>query len=492
MSEALRFDPGKYEIKTCEAHGKRIVFRAFENIPYCARPVHEIQKLSIFAPEQLFQNEALTGYTLKTAPIFMPNAVGGYLEGRIITPGMDERRQVPNAVSEALCHGYVVVCAGIRGRNTGCSSPHFVPDPQEVQEDLEKGRLVGRAPAMIVDMKAAIRYLRHNAALIPGDPEKIITNGTSAGGALSALAGATGNHADYLPYLSAIGAADEKDHIFAASCYCPIHNLEHADMAYEWLFCGENESIQRKRVMEENGPRFLTQRIKMSEKQTRLSKELKAAFPDYLNRLALKDSEGASLTLDADGNGSFRDYIKRKLIASFVKEQEKYDSAKRKISVPESELDEQTYFTREKGAPVDMDWQGFVHTITRMKATPAFDALDLCSPENDEFGTDHVLSKHFTAFSQRYSEKESELADPAIVRMMNPTRYIAKADTAPHWRIRHGSFDRDTSLAIPAILALMLENAGYDVDFEFPWGVPHSGDYDLDELFRWIDTICNQ
>ena len=36
-------------------------------------------------------------------------------------------------------------------------------------------------------------------------------------------------------------AADEGVvHIFASSNYCPITNLEHADMAYEWMFNGVN------------------------------------------------------------------------------------------------------------------------------------------------------------------------------------------------------------------------------------------------------------
>ena len=93
---------------------------------------------------------------------------------------------------------------------------------------------MGRAPALIVDMKAVIRYLRHNRDVIPGDVEKIITSGTSAGGALSALTGATGNCEDYEPFFKAICAADERDDIFAANCYCPIHNLDNADTAYEW------------------------------------------------------------------------------------------------------------------------------------------------------------------------------------------------------------------------------------------------------------------
>ena len=82
---------------------------------------------------------------------------------------------------------------------------------KENKENQEKRS--GRAPALIVDMKAAIRYMRHNAKTVPGDVEKIITNGTSAGGALSALAGATGNAKEYEPYLKAIGAAEEKDDI---------------------------------------------------------------------------------------------------------------------------------------------------------------------------------------------------------------------------------------------------------------------------------------
>ena len=40
-----------------------------------------------------------------------------------------------------------------------------------------------------------------------------------------------------------------------------------------------------------------------------------------------------------------------------------------------------------------------------------------------------------------------------------------------------------------AILAAKLQNSGKNVDMAMPWGVPHSGDYDLDELFAWMDGI---
>lgn len=356
----------------------------------------------------------------------------------------------------------------------------------------ETGRYVGKAPALIVDMKAVVRYLRHNKGIIPGNVEQIITNGTSAGGALSAMTGAAGNSADYEPYLAEIGAADERDDIFAASCYCPIHNLEHADAAYEWLFNGCNE-YQKKVYIKDGGEvRKTFVKGELTDKQIALSGELKEIFTGYLNSLGLKDKEGNVLTLDEDGEGSFKEYVRRYILKSAQKELDTHDSANRlhTLAVPGSEVEKQTCPTIEDGCAKALDWDCFVKTITRMKAVPAFDALDLNSPENEEFGTEEIPAKHFTDFSKKNSEADGEIADEKIVRMLNPTAYIGKADTAKHWRIRHGAFDRDTSLAIPVILATMLENQGYDVDFFLPWGLPHSGDYDLEELFGWIDNIC--
>ena len=125
----------------------------------------------------------------------------------------------PNAIMLALSKGYVVASAGARGRTEAN----------------------GRAPAAIVDLKAAVRYLKANDQAMAGDANKIISNGTSAGGALSALLGTSGGSKDYEPYLRQLGAARANDTIFAVSAYCPITNLEHADAAYEWQFNGVND-----------------------------------------------------------------------------------------------------------------------------------------------------------------------------------------------------------------------------------------------------------
>ena len=77
------------------------------------------------------------------------------------------------------------------------------------------------------------------------------------------------------------------------------------------------------------------------------------------------------------------------------------------------------------------------------------------------------------------------------VRLMNPMNFIGDGatDVAPHWYIRHGARDRDTSFPVPINLALKLQNAGKDVNFLLAWNRPHSGDYALDELFEWINGI---
>lgn len=218
---SLVFDEKNFTVKTLVREGKTLTYRAFEHIPYCERPMDAIQTLSLYVPETFYEGKYINGYTLETAPIFFPNTVGGYMPGPEEEPGENFMHET-NAAFYALLHGYVVCSSGVRGRG---------------MKDSE-GKNIGCAPAHIVDLKAAVRYLKANADRIPGNTERIISNGTSAGGAISALLGASGNHPDYTEYLNAIGAAEADDSVFASSCYCPITNLDHADMAYEWEFNG--------------------------------------------------------------------------------------------------------------------------------------------------------------------------------------------------------------------------------------------------------------
>ncbi len=218
----------------------------------------------------------------------------------------------------------------------------------------------------------------------------------------------------------------------------------------------------------------------MTTEQAALSDELKALFPAYLNNLGLQKPDGTPLTLDTYGNGVFRDYVK-----SFV-----IDSAQKAL-IDNVDLSEFDWLTIIDGIVVDLDLENFLQYATRMKLPPAFDSLDAGTWENVEFATECGKNQHFTLFSYKNSISNAPLAARGLIKMMSPMDYIGteEADTAKYWRIRHGAIDRDTSLAIPVILATKLENEGYDVDFFVPWGQGHGGDYDLDELFEWIDSI---
>lgn len=429
---SLTFDSSKYIVKECAVEGDTLSYRAFEHIPYVSKPVApEYQQLSIYVPECYYAGGEINGYGLHTAPVFMPNSVGGYMPGLVEGPGVNDKGE-PNTIAKALEHGYVVVSAGARGRG---------------MKDAN-GKNIGVAPAGICDLKAAVRFLRHHAKFLPGDMEKIITNGTSAGGAMSALQGTTGNHPDYEAYLEKMGACKERDDVFASSCYCPILNLDHADMAYEWEFYGLNEYHGY------NGSG------EMTDTQKELSEGLRKLFPAYVNSLELQDEAGNRLTLDENGNGTFKEYVLKTVRKSAQKE--------------------------------FADFNQLVEYRTRMKATPAFDSVGLTSWENDVFGTESTDVRHFTQFSYEHSTVNGSLAETQQIKMMNPMYYVddAEADKAKHFRIRHGAVDRDTSLAISNMFALKLQNAGIDAELSHPWGIPHAGDYDLADLFAWIDGIC--
>ncbi len=81
MKDDLRFPVDRFDTLHFTVRGQEVVLRAWHGIPYCAAPVDKIQRLDLYAPECFFHGDALNGYTAATAPIFMPNTVGGYMPG---------------------------------------------------------------------------------------------------------------------------------------------------------------------------------------------------------------------------------------------------------------------------------------------------------------------------------------------------------------------------------------------------------------------------
>ena len=470
--------------------GTKVSYTAYEGLFYVTNVEDSAyQTMNVYVPD---------GATQQT-PIFLRTYVGGYMASKAGQP------QAGDATGRALKEGYVVVIPGTRGRNSSITADKAYA---KAHKGVKKGQTIytGRAPKAILDLKAAIRYLRHFDKQMAGDAEKIITDGTSAGGAMSSLMGATGNNPAYEPLLKAMGAAQERDDVFASVCFCPITDLDHADMAYEWLYNGTDSRQQG------------------NQDVLAVSNELKAQFPAYINNLGLKTADGTPLTAD-----NYLDFIKREIIRAaqiaknagadipdsigFTFSQDGGFGAPPINGGMAGGMRPQGDRKPEGGMPpmmmrrggkkageyiIDLDMQkylNYVVTTQPLKTAPAFDTKGVCgqnaSGENEEFGDQTGSSVNFTEYSA--AKTGSVLTDDIHrnVRLLNPMNYIGdeETDVAPHWYIRHGARDRDTSFPIPLNLAMKLQNAGKDVNYLLAWNRPHSGDYALDELFEWIHDI---
>ena len=475
---SLAFDAKNYESMSTTVDNKEIKYRAFEYIPYVANPIDiDQQYMNIYVPEEYFNNGTINGYNTQTAPIFMPNAVGGYMPSQAMTPKMENGK--PNSVLYALSRGYVVASPATRGRTNKASDGNFI----------------GKAPAVIVDLQAATAYLHANDSAMPGNANRIITNGTSAGGAVSLLQGAAGNSSDFQPYLQALGAATAATNVYAVSAYCPITNLDAADMAYEWSYkgitsfnkvtMGQGELPQANVGGNAAPPQRTIQRVNLNADDIAYSNLLSEHFPEYVNNLQLHDSMGRVLKLDKNGNGTFKNYVKAFII-----------DAANKAQAKGTDLSKHTYLVRDNktGAIKDINWEAYNQFVSRSKAPGAFDSRSNDSGENNLFGTSTTDNNHFTitaALHDTTSNQNVYVENAKIVTMMNPMNYLGSpaATNAQFYRIRYGTADSNTSIAIPLIVGTRAQNLGYQVDMATPFDVDHSGDYDLDELFNWMDNI---
>ena len=474
----LTFDINNYESMTGTVDNKEIKYRAFEYIPYVSNPIDiDQQYINIYIPEEYFNNGTVNGYNTQTAPIFMPNNVGGYMPSQPMAPKVENNK--PNSALYALSRGYVVASPATRGRTNKASDGNFI----------------GKAPAVIVDLQAATAYLHANDATMPGNAKRIITNGTSAGGAVSLLQGATGNTSDYQPYLQALGAATASTDVYASSAYAPITNLDAADMAYEWSYngitsfnkvtMGQGELPQANVGGTPAPMQRSVQRVNLTNDDVAYSDLLKSHFPDYVNNLQLRDRTGVILKLDKKGNGTFKQYVKSFII-----------DAANKAKSNGADLSRYSFLLLDKntGLVKDIDWDAYNSFTSRSKAPGAFDSRANDSGENSLFGTSTSDTNHFTitaALHDTTPNNDVYVENAKIVTMMNPMNYLGSpsATNAKYYRIRYGTADSNTSVAIPLIVGTRAQNLGYSVDMATPFGVDHAGDYDLQDLFNWMDSI---
>ena len=441
-------------------------------------------------------------FTAATAPYILP----------VNTPGYNAS-QAPTWLADGIASytqaGMIYLQPGIRGRDNTTDS-----QGQEV---------VGGAPWGVTDLKAAIRYVRYNKDVLPGDTDKIVSFGHSGGGAQSAILGASGDSTLYNPYLEALGAAMKdkegnpiSDAPYGTMTWSPITSLDYADAAYEW-----------------NLGQFADSNTRAEGTFTQaLSQDLAKEYANYINQLGLKH-EGQALTLAESSEGiytqgsyaTFLEGVVNQSLNNFLAdtsfpytsdgagpggstESVTYETAQAYIDSLNAETQWVTYDAAANRAKISSlaDFAKYVKTAS--KSVPAFDALDRSLAENAVFGVADANELHFDQLvarllknnqakyesltdwnSQYVTDFESDLAKTDSLGktiaerqdLYNPMFYLTSAYSgyqtskpAPHWRIRSGLSQGDTALTVETNLALALENqangAVKSVDFATVWG----------------------
>ena len=441
-------------------------------------------------------------FTAATAPYVLP----------VNTPGFNAS-QAPTWLADGIASytqaGMIYLQPGIRGRDNTTDS-----QGQEVG---------GGAPWGVTDLKAAIRYVRYNKDVLPGDTDKIVSFGHSGGGAQSAILGASGDSTLYNPYLEALGAAMKdkqgnpiSDTPYGTMTWSPITSLDYADAAYEW-----------------NLGQFADSNTRAEGTFTQaLSQDLAKEYANYINQLGLKH-EGQALTLAESSQGiytqgSYATYLEgvvNQSLNNFLAdtsfpytsdgagpggstESVTYETAQAYIDSLNAETQWVTYDAATNTAKISSlaDFAKYVKTAS--KSVPAFDALDRSLAENAVFGVADANELHFDQLvarllknnqakyesltdwnSQYVTDFESDLAKTDSLGktiaerqdLYNPMFYLTSAYSgyqtskpAPHWRIRSGLSQGDTALTVETNLALALENqangAVKSVDFATVWG----------------------
>ena len=450
--EILRFPVNNYTEQTLavttSAGQMNVAYHLYRHIAYVANPVNvNYESLDVGVPVKIDDQDI----DATNAPILLVVNAPGYFSSSNTATGTSKLNSDTNA-KLALAAGYVVVVPGLRGHDRVFSN----------------GTYYGKAPAGIVDLKAAVRYIRYNDDILLGNSDWIIAAGISGGGALSTLLGVSGNSPLYDAALEEIGAANASDDIYASAPYCPITDLDHADMAYEWEFGTTPRSGE-----------LVNQSI---------SQQLKDAFSIYQASLNIQGKNGYG-TLTAENYGDY--LVETYLIPSA----NNYLNARTNEN-REAYLSQNAWITWSNNSAL-FTFADFVAHIGRSKGLPAFDAFDLSAFENALFGNSTTNRRHFTNFSLQYTsgnpsaEIDGELQ--TIVNMMNPMYFIQQniTDCAQYWFIRTGTKDTHYALSVFGNLAASLENSGKAVNASVYWDGGHGVNQDPEAFVAWVSEITD-
>ena len=530
VTDALSIKDAAVTTLTPKLDGKDISVTMYEDV-YCANPNSNEQMISVYVTE---------GATAASPILFLVNNSGWQADTyaarkQVKSYGMEEQTDRTGETSEvqvgdyvstsdddiigaALSRDFVIVSYGCRARN----------------DEAVNGEYLGHSPATMTDTKAAIRYLRYNSSeLGVGDTNKIIISGTSGGGALSVAISADGNSSDFYESLYEIGAAGIEmdgsgkyvstinDDVFATLAYCPINDLGPSDLAYEWTY---NET--RKQLISEGAtwtavsgmPGDENAKVTdITDEVMQASQELYDEFPEHLAGYGLKTETGEDVT--AENIDSLTAALMEREIKAAI-EEVGIDQMKKDMEGDGSV--KTTWLTLNEDKTFEYSYQNhllYVAKTTELKAAPAFSNLGLeleARNEDSLFGTKENAYCAFVSYSwnndkvkgngcgkddmgltwDEFMQTDEGKAVALQIKMASPIEYLlsdSDGDSAPYWYVRHGMIDRDISFTSQTILyyAMLNDSSIKEINFSFDWLRPHSGQYDIQEAFAWVDSILN-
>jgi hypothetical protein len=522
---ALALDPSSATTINVKVDGQDLAVTKYV-VTYVANPIdiagnadpNAWQKMAIYVPATADASSA----------IIMQVNNSGWMPSPLNQNAVANDANLNSATSNtgaAFAAGYVVVSVGTRSRGlVSLNDANYYP---------------GKAPAVVVDAKAAVRYLRLNDAVLPGSAERIVITGTSGGGGLSTAVAASGNAPEYFSYLKEIGAAGIdasgnstiNDDVFGTIAYCPITDLNNADLAYEWTYNGTRQINPATTYTSGYSTANLTAlglTAPTKEEMLAVSADLKAAYTPYLASLGLKTADGTAVTTDN---------LAALIQAEVIREAEETFAEGRGSEIPAYGDN----FTFAGGGPgggsgqsylnnwISLNSAGkvtffnydnfleFVAKTATLKAPPAFDgyATSFWTGQNETnlYGATNIAYSNVSDWAwnnnavpndgvgtdetgldfQQYLQTPEGQALALQAKMVNPIPYLISSDgkSAPYWYVRHGVRDRDTSFAVELELKYAIEGDATikDANFELAWIQPHSGNYDVPEAYAWLADV---
>ena len=307
--------------------------------------------------------------------------------------------------------------------------------------------------------------------------------------------------------------------------YCPITDLPNADAAYEWTYADTRLALQDIDFNSDpDGKPIVSYTEDAGTVNAEVSDYLASLYADYVNGLGLTLDDGTPLT-----DANLRDAIIALMQAEIEESIEEIGAEQMLADIDGlSKLEKdgagaRDWLVLQEDGSYTYDFAKHLNWICvnkALKVVCAFSNKGLpwgATNEDSLFGSKAYEYSAFEPYSWDHDSVEGNGCGPddtgltweafmqtdegrelaLQMRMSNAIEYLNDTEgddagiKAPHWYVRYGMFDRDSSFAVETILRYSIANNPdvEDLSFEFAWLKPHAGDYDVTEAYAWLDEM---